>query len=112
MLVMEKFIVSGAEVEKTYEEYDSRFSNNGGDYYQPDFVCSLGSEKLCISDSSCGEFGTRVSVCLYRNGELVASAYYGSMLDPGQEYSEFRSFEHGRWLDISAKLGYAVPVSA
>ena len=92
-------------------DFDPRFCRDGGSYYQPTIrlVCPQKREELVIDDSSCGDFGTRIDVTLYRKGRVVASASYGTMLDDGQEYSDFLPARHGFWLREAERVGYSIP---
>ena len=72
-----------------YANYDPDKSNNGGSYYQPLIVCESGSDVFIIEDTSCGDFGTRISVRLSCKDAPADSvdATYGTMVsDP---YTEF-----------------------
>lgn len=63
-------------------DFDSRFSNNGGSYYQPYARMRVrNGAVLSYRDDSCGDFGTRYSASMYVNGESVASAVWGTMDD-------------------------------
>ena len=113
---IENIVVDGelVKVHRSDNDYDPYLCGNGGSYYQPYYFCEIQKkhESFIIDDSSCGDFGTRVLAALYRHGTQVASAYYGDMLDSGQEYSDFdTSFQRHRfWLEFAEKyLGYIIP---
>ena len=106
---------NGETVSVMYDipDYDPALSCNGGSYYQPTIVSSArDDEEFVIDDSSCGDFGTRIDVSLFRGGVEIAHAYYGSMLNEGQEYSDFTpgNPQHDFWLRFAAEqLGYSIP---
>lgn len=71
-------------------------ANNGGGYSNPDIAVRVGDSIWAIEDTSCGDFGSRIMVtcadlnadagfCGY-NGRM---AYYGTMLDENDQYTEF-----------------------
>lgn len=104
-----------------YEDYDPRFSHDGGSYYQPTFDLSFvldGSKfSLRIEDTSCGDFGGRFYAEL-RNaaGEKLAAAQWGELVEPENHYSTFRLGQHldPQQLAICAaenigSLGYHIP---
>lgn len=67
---------------ETNENYDPDRANNGGGYSQPDYSISFSDGvSVKISDTSCGEFGSRISADIYENGERVGGATYGSMYE-------------------------------
>ena len=95
------------------DDYDPRFSNNGGSYYQPGYRCSAeGFGELFIDDSSCGDFGTRIFAEVTENKKKIG-AYYGSMLDEEQEFSDFGDTEtEAFWLRFASEvLGYHIPTA-
>lgn len=76
---------------------------NGGNYPQPTYymVDNLGNHWV-LEDSSCGDFGTRRLIL--REGKAVA--YWGSMLEPEQEYSRLSGYTSARLEDL---LGIRIP---
>lgn len=92
-------------------DFDPRLSHDGGSYYQPTIrlVCPRTRAELVINDSSCGDFGTRIDVTLLRKGRVVASASFGTMLDEGMAYSDFRRDRHAFWLREAERVGYSIP---
>lgn len=71
--------------QETNEFADSRKSQNGGGYSQPEYkgTVTYNGEgcTFVFRDSSCGDFGTRYSLELRHCGDLVFSHYWGSMDD-------------------------------
>lgn len=95
-----------------WEDYDERFSRDGGSYYQPTHVISWsapdGSFTLTIEDTSCGDFGARIYAQLDKDGCCVAQASYGSM---SQKFTDFdnSSFACCAAIAIAEILGYHIP---
>lgn len=58
------------------EFYDPARSNNGGGYSQPCRVTVFEYEgeqyKFVFNDTSCGDFGSRFTKTLYKDGEAIA----------------------------------------
>lgn len=97
-----------------WEDYDERFSHNGGSYYQPTHVISWsapdGSYTLTIEDTSCGDFGVRVYAQLDKDDCCIAQASYGSMTSQEQEFTDFdNSFACCVAIAIAESLGYRIP---
>lgn len=74
---------------------DERRCRNGGGYFQPltEILCVIGGKRyeVVISDTSCGEFGERLSVCVrndhpYR--KTVNGSYYYNTMDGYIEESD------------------------
>lgn len=88
-------------------EYDSNLCANGGSYYQPYTTasCPARNEGISIDDTSCGDFGGRIHVTLYKRGKAIASAYYGTMLSELEKYSTFsrKNPIHVFWLNFAAQ---------
>ena len=82
-----------AKIIREENEYDPRFSGNGGSYYQPTttLIFKDGS-KLILSDSSCGDFGSRYYVTLMTDGKVLYAAW-GSMLPEDQWHSQIDDSE-------------------
>lgn len=95
-------------VECDVPDYDPRFSNNGGSYYQPTYKVTFeDGSHITIEDTSCGDFGDRIFVEAVLSGKVYA-AYYGSMVD--DECSEFTS-EAIPYLEIVRdETGYFIPL--
>lgn len=74
-------------------------ANNGGGYSNPEICVKVGNNLWIVEDTSCGDFGSRIRVTRVdpdAEAELLGygldgarSAYYGTMLDEGDWYSEF-----------------------
>lgn len=74
-------------------------ANNGGGYSNPEICVKVGNNLWIVEDTSCGDFGSRIRVtCVNPDAEAelldyglngARSAYYGTMLDEGDWYSEF-----------------------
>lgn len=72
-------------------------ANNGGGYSNPEICVKVGNDLWLIEDKSCGDFGSRIYVsCINPNAEALdldyedsRQAYYGTMLQDGEEYTEF-----------------------
>lgn len=75
-------------------------ANNGGGYSQPAIYLLVGDNVWYIEDTSCGDFGTRVfvaraSVDVQDDDSCMGGiyweccAYFGSMLDENQSYTQF-----------------------
>ena len=95
-----------------WEDYDERFSNNGGSYYQPTHEITWsdnGSQyTLTIEDTSCGDFGARIYAQLDKDDCCIAQASYGSM---NQEFTDFDNFGFD-WcvaIAIAESIGYHIP---
>jgi hypothetical protein len=90
---------------------DPRYANNGGGYHQPQFVLTadkLPNWELTLLDTSCGDFGTRYSAELTLHGEVVASAYWGSMYD---EISTEFTARWDSWCRAAKLLGFDIPTT-
>ncbi len=94
---------------------DIRFCHNGGGYFQPllliDSTVDGGDWRAAISDKSCGEFGSEVSVDIERGGRIF-SCYYGSRVESDDD--QWSNIEYDTCQDIleifSKYLGYHPPV--
>ena len=90
--------------------YDSRTCNNGGGYHQPLLLIDGGDWKAVIADTSCGDFGSEVSIDIERGG-VVYGCYYGSRVDDDQQWSNIEYNICADILEIFARyLGYHPPV--
>jgi hypothetical protein len=94
-----------------WEDYDPRFSRDGGSYYQPTHIIewSEGRNKftLTIEDTSCGDFGARVFAQLDKDDCCVAQALYGSLAD--SRFTDF-SADHMTALKFAESIGYHIPM--
>ena len=81
-----------------FEDFEESKSRNGGSYYQPTFKAEIDGAKLCLEDSSCGDFGTRffVSVDSHR-------AHFGTMENDENWYSDLAESDM-RLLTIACRL--------
>jgi len=88
--------------ENMNEHYNPEKSNNGGGYYQPTIEVDFNDGvQIIIEDTSCGEFGTRISVSMYdANHTYISGAIYGTMIDIYQWQSDFHRNLHGAYLDL------------
>lgn len=86
---MENEAIAIVKVDEFHEPYDSRFSQNGGSYYQPFYwIAFSDGTQATLSDTSCGDFGSRYSLSVYRNDHDETSwAVWGSMLRRGEEFA-------------------------
>ena len=96
---------------ETNEHYDPEKARNGGGYSQPETVITFDDGRtMIIKDTSCGEFGTRISAGYYTTATLdsLAACYYGSMVDV--PFSTFLRFVHGGMLRLVREAtGYNIP---
>lgn len=99
--------------ETEWDDYDERFSHDGGSYYQPSHVVSW-SENGCqytlrIDNSSCGDFGARIYAQLDKDGCCIAQASYWSMIS--REFTDFDNsgFAWRVALAIAESIGYHIP---
>lgn len=59
------------------DDYDPRFSNNGGCYYQPTINRTYSDGiKVVVEDSSCGEFGDRFNIMVTTKKGACLFEYY------------------------------------
>ena len=95
--------------EQTNPFYDKGRSNNGGGYYQPRYEFQFGDWKGVYDNTSCGDFGSRLSISV-ENGTLVYSASWGSM-DGVDHYSDFpEKFPvDGFYEAFEGEFGFAIP---
>ena len=67
---------------------------------------------MSIADTSCGDFGTRISVNAHQSGsDKEVNAYWGSMVPEHLRYSEFTADDIRMLDDIRSLTGYSIPVS-
>ena len=97
---------------ETNPHCDERLAANGGGYSHPTTVVRWEDWTVSIADTSCGDFGTRISVNAHQYGsDKEVNAYWGSMVPEHLRYSEFTA-EDIRMLDgIRSLTGYSIPVS-
>lgn len=109
--------VRGARVDfsgsSVWEDYDERYSHDGGSYYQPvhnvGWFFSGDYYTLTVDDTSCGDFGSRINAQLCIKGRKIASAAYGSMDESGlDEYTDFcvRNPAHLAALEIATMINH------
>ncbi len=97
---------------ETNPHCDERLAANGGGYSQPTTVIRWEDWTVSIADTSCGDFGTRISVNAHQSGtDRELTAYWGSMVPEGLRYSEFTNADVRMLDDIRALTGYSIPVS-
>jgi hypothetical protein len=96
--------------EEQNEFYDSERCHNGGGYHQPRITVDFDDGgRVVISDTSCGEFGSRVDVAYTRDGMKPAYCSYGSMYD--EESSDFDVAEHWEVIMLVHNgTGYNIPM--
>lgn len=98
-------------VVETNPHCDERLAANGGGYSQPTTVVRWEDYTVSIADTSCGDFGTRISVNAHQSGtDREVTAYWGSMIPEHLCYSEFTCFDVRMLDDIHALTGYKIPV--
>lgn len=82
---------------------DSRYSNNGGGYSQPlyryEIQQGLRTHIIEVEDSSCGEFGDRITISI--DGKVVS---YYDHVGGCNEWNEISCPMHWHWLRL---LGWA-----
>ena len=95
--------------EETNPFADPDRADNGGGYSQPDISIKFSDGvSVSISDTSCGDFGSRVSAS-FTDGEDTFSAHWGSM-EPDNYASNIDEHKYEEHLSIiSEKLGYDIP---
>jgi hypothetical protein len=71
-----------------------RKANNGGGYSQPLIEFTLRGIKGCINDTSCGDFGDRITIT-YGNKEYFLDSV-------NREYIEYSDFSNKKHSDIQA----------
>ena len=99
-------------VVETNPHCDERLSANGGGYSQPTTVVRWEDWTVSIADTSCGDFGTRISVNAHQSGsDKEVNAYWGSMVPERLRYSEFTADDIRMLDDIRSLTGYSIPVS-
>ena len=65
---------------------------------------------MSIEDTSCGDFGTRISAIAKQSGsDRKLSAYWGSMIPQHLRYSEFTEEDVRMLDDVYALTGYNIP---
>lgn len=98
-------------VVETNPHCDERLSANGGGYSQPTTVVRWEDWTVSIADTSCGDFGTRISVNAHQSGtDREVTAYWGSMVPEHLRYSEFTEADIRMLDDIHALTGYDIPM--
>ena len=68
---------------------DPKKASNGGGYFQPRIDFTLRGIKGCINDTSCGDFGDRITIT-YGNKEYFLDSVSRDYI----EYSDFSKFKH------------------
>ena len=97
-----------AYVEKKWEDFDPNLVYDGGSYYQPFYTVKFRDKTMLINDSSCGNFGSHISVDLCdEHGNIINMARYGSMLSDGEKYTDFPALSE--YVALAGELGYVVP---
>ncbi len=97
-------------IAETNPHYDERLSANGGGYSQPTTVMRWEDWDVSIEDTSCGDFGTRISAIAKQSGsDRKLSAYWGSMIPQHLRYSEFTEDDVRMLDDVYALTGYNIP---
>ena len=96
---------------ETNPHCDERLAANGGGYSQPTTVVRWENWTVSIADTSCGDFGTRISVNAHQSGsDREVNAYWGSMVPERLRYSEFTADDIRMLDDIRSLTGYSIPV--
>lgn len=100
---------------------DSATANNGGGYSNPEICVKVGNDLWAIEDTSCGDFGSRICVsCINPDVEALAfdygqegsrQAYYGTMLDEGQDFTEFTSRDNDALDTVCQLLNWTYTLS-
>ena len=100
----------------TVNEYEQNsFANsstchNGGGYFQPLYLIDGENWKAVISDTSCGDFGSEISVDIEVDGQIF-SCYYGSRVEADNQWSNIDYDICKDILEIFSKyLGYHPPI--
>lgn len=71
------------------EYYDPRNCHDGGGYYQPRIVIDFDDGiRVVINDTSCGDFGNRITCNVYMGAEMLYSAAWGDMLSMSEKGSD------------------------
>ena len=97
---------------ETNPHCDDRRAANGGGYSQPTTVVRWEDWTVSIADTSCGDFGTRISVNAHQYGsDKEVNAYWGSMVPEHLRYSEFTAEDIRMLDDIRSLTGYSIPAS-
>lgn len=98
-------------VVETNPHCDERLAANGGGYSQPTTVVRWEDYTVSIADTSCGDFGTRISVNAHQSGsDKELTAYWGSMVPDNLCYSEFTEADNRLLDDIRSLTGYSIPM--
>lgn len=93
-------------VVETNPHCDERLSANGGGYSHPTTVVRWEDWTVSIADTSCGDFGTRISVNAHQSGsDKEVNAYWGSMVPEHLRYSEFTADDIRMLDDIRSLTG-------
>lgn len=99
-------------VVETNPHCDERLAANGGGYSHPTTVVRWEDWTVSIADTSCGDFGTRISVNAHQSGsDKEVNAYWGSMVPEHLRYSEFTADDIRMLDDIRSLTGYSIPAS-
>jgi hypothetical protein len=95
--------------EETNPYADPDKAHNGGGYSQPNIDVKFSDGiSVSISDTSCGDFGSRISASI-TDGEEVFHAHWGSM-EPDNYFSDIDENIYADHLNIIAEeLGYEIP---
>ena len=97
-------------IAETNPHYDERLSANGGGYSQPTTVMRWEDWDVSIEDTSCGDFGTRISAIAKQTGsDRKLTAYWGSMISDCLCHSDFTAADVRMLDDIHALTGYSIP---
>ena len=99
-------------VERSWKETnpfaDPEKANNGGGYSQPSIELEfIDGVKCFINDDSCGDFGTRISVC-FKSGAGSWVANWGTMEDHYESEIPENLFREHIQL-INDQYGYRIP---
>lgn len=106
-----KVVAEVLGVVETNPHCDERLSANGGGYSQPTTVVRWEDYTVSIADTSCGDFGTRISVNAHQSGsDKELTAYWGSMVPAHLCYSKFTEADIRMLDDIRSLTGYKIPV--
>lgn len=98
-------------VVETNPHCDERLSANGGGYSQPTTVVRWEDYTVSIADTSCGDFGTRISVNAHQSStDREVTASWGSMVPEHLCYSKFTEADVRMLDDIRSLTGYSIPV--
>ena len=97
---------------ETNPHCDDRLAANGGGHSHPTTVVRWEDWTVSIADTSCRDFGTRISVNAHQSGsDKEVNAYWGSMVPEHLRYSEFTADDIRMLDDIRSLTGYSIPAS-